>query len=100
MFSSIYGRNSLSQSLRVQFELKVGAWIFYTDAIDNVQVFTHSCDHTPWAEYLTHFCQDAPLYSKNTYCLIPPYVAQLITYLQETTSFGMLTPSHHLAYHT
>jgi hypothetical protein len=61
-FSSDLVRKSLSQPLHVQFELKIErdkatiVWIFYSDAIDNVQVFTHSYDHIPSAEYLTHFC--------------------------------------------
>jgi hypothetical protein len=64
------------QYLHVQFEIKVEAdkqakaWIFYTDAIGNVLMFTHSYYQIPSAEYLTYFCHHAPLYSNNIYSLI------------------------------
>jgi hypothetical protein len=93
--SSSAARKSLSQPLRVQVLLKVEAddptkdSILNTDAIDNVQVITHSHDHIPSAENLIHFCHNAQPYSNNIYCLIPPYVAQLITYtrLRNTTVY-------------
>ena len=102
-FSSSRVRKSLPQYLHVQFELKVEAdkhtkaWMFYTDAVGNVQVFSNSYDHIPstkykvvqiwpglfvckqvtvcpghiWTTlYLTHFCHHAPLYSNNICCLI------------------------------
>ena len=77
--SSRHVKKSLSQYLHVQFEVKVETdkptkpWIFYSDAFDNVHVFTHSYDHIPSAEYLTHSCHDDPLYNNNIYCLLPSY---------------------------